>query len=32
MVFLDAIHYHICSEGQIMKKPVYISQIRVSCR
>ena len=25
MVFLDAIHYPVCSEGQIVKKAVYIA-------
>ena len=25
VVFLDAIHYHVCSEGQIVKKAVYIA-------
>ena len=25
VVFLDAIHYHVCSEGQIVKKSVYIA-------
>lgn len=25
MVFLDAIHYHVRSEGQIIKKAVYIA-------
>ncbi len=25
MVFLDAIHYHVRSEGQIVKKAVYIT-------
>lgn len=25
MVFLDAIHYHVRSEGQIVKKAVYIA-------
>lgn len=25
MVFLDAIHYHVRSEGQVMKKAVYIA-------
>lgn len=25
MVFLDAIHYHVCSESQIVKKSVYIA-------
>ena len=25
VVFLDAIHYHVCSEGQIIKKAVYIA-------
>ena len=24
MVFLDAVHYHVRSEGQIVKKAVYI--------
>lgn len=25
VVFMDAIHYHVCSEGQIVKKAVYIA-------
>ena len=25
MVYLDAIHYHVRSEGQIVKKAVYIA-------
>ena len=25
MVFLDAIHYHVRSEGQIVKKAAYIA-------
>ena len=25
MVFLDAIHYHVRSEGQVVKKAVYIA-------
>lgn len=25
VVFLDTIHYHVCSEGQIVKKAVYIA-------
>ena len=25
VVFLDAIHYHVRSEGQVMKKAVYIA-------
>lgn len=25
VLFLDVIHYHVCSEGQIVKKAVYIS-------
>ena len=25
MVFMNAIHYHVRSEGQIMKKAVYIA-------
>ena len=25
VVFLDAIHYHVRSEGQIVKKAVYIA-------
>jgi transposase-like protein len=31
VVFLDAIHYHVRSEGQIIKKAVYIA-IGVFCR
>lgn len=25
VVFMDAIHYHVCSEGKIVKKAVYIA-------
>lgn len=25
VVFLDALHYRVCSEGQIVKKTVYIA-------
>ena len=25
VVFMDAIHYHVCSEGHIVKKAVYIA-------
>lgn len=24
-MFMDAIHYHVCSEGQIVKKAVYLA-------
>ena len=35
MVFLDSVHFHVRSEGQIVKKAVYIAigiDIRENCQ